>query len=256
MRIEVLLPALPRFCPVCDAAAPSDKPVLLFGDSLLKTLVGMKATRALRTKAISNLINFKWYRFGRRSFILQLLVYVAFVLISSVVLLAGSPQEPRCADWPYGAVRDVSGYSARDWIGSRFAYLLVAAGSVYHLVLTVTTKLRTKYDQEAHHQSQKPSAAATSGALSKMEAMTHATLVYLLDVFNMSDLVCYGLGIAVTIARWWCEAGDKLTSQLSAVFLVLLWVKILPFFQGFYAGRFARMFYNILENIIMVCPPR
>jgi hypothetical protein len=194
----------------------------LEGESLLHVLVDIKATGVLQTPAMSRLVSFKWERFGRSYFLRELFFYLCFVVVSAVVLLAGVPEEPRCsAD---GELSDVSHYSARDWIGSRFAYLLVALGSLLHLQQVLAMRLMSVYRQQRRISTKKGCKAFFSAAF-------NASAVFLFDAFNLSDIACYLLGIAITVARWSCAAGSKRTSQLSAVFLVLLWIKILPFFQ-------------------------
>ncbi len=189
------------------------------GESLLHVLVDIKATGVLQTPAMSRLVSFKWERFGRSYFLRELLFYLCFVAVSAVVLLAGVPEEPRCST--DGELSDVSNYSARDWIGSRFAYLLVAFGSLLHLQQVLAMRQRR--------------ISTKKGCKAFFSAAFNASAVFLFDAFNLSDIACYLLGIAIMITvaryRWSCTAGSKRTSQLSAVFLVLLWIKILPFFQ-------------------------
>jgi hypothetical protein len=220
-----------------DATVVEESPAVRFtGESLLHAVVENNVQGALRTRALSSVLRFKWERYGRWHFLRETLVYLAYVALCSVILLAGTPVEPSCAR----SADAFSDYSVRDWIGSRFAYLFLGAATLYFVGLEVA---------------QVREIGATSSELSARAQFLRGLRGYLLDAFNLTDLACYGIGLSLVPLRWSCGTSTGVVSPLTAVFLLLLWVKILPYFQGFPAGRYTRIFYHIIGSIFAVTPP-
>ncbi len=185
------------------------------GESLLHMVVEEELVDVLGTDVMRTVVEWKWRSFGRRYFMRQVLRYVVFLLLFTVVMIVGSVEAPHCS-----SPRRASDWTGREWVGSWPIYGLLALSSLLML------------------------------AFESRKAANMGVARYLSDFWNVFEVLTHMLVVVLALVRTQCDVHVRHQNSLASVTAVLLWFNLLEYLRGFSSfGLLVRIIFAVLRQI-------